>query len=257
MSTFYRNIPNFITLCNGICGMLAIIFAQQGHFALGILCICFGTLFDACDGKVARLMKNSSEMGGELDSLCDCITFGIAPASLMLFYVEQTFGSLPIISIVGAAVYLSCVVWRLARFNVETTPDPEDHKSFKGLPSPLGAGLVCSGLWFLQIRPTHPTTALYFLLALSIITGWVMISRIRFIHIVSYASEHLSFLQLMMIVVPIFAICFLFHPLSWAFCFPLFAIISRSVAIIQSFSSAKVVLEEKEEEEEEELELVS
>lgn len=245
MYTFYRNIPNYITLCNGICGMLAIIFAQQGQFVFAIITICCGTLFDAFDGKVARMLGISSEMGGELDSLCDCVTFGIAPASLMLFQVQQTFGSLPFWSIISASVYLSCVIWRLARFNVETTIDPEDHKSFNGLPSPLGAGMVCSGLWIIQIKAlTDSHLAINFLLILSFVTGILMVSRIRFVHLVSYLSEHLKTYQLIALLLPVLALCIFFNPISWAFCFPVFLIVSLSLALWQS-ATQKEKQEEK------------
>jgi CDP-diacylglycerol--serine O-phosphatidyltransferase len=106
-------------------------------------------LFDALDGYAARLSKTASDFGGQLDSLCDAVSFGAAPAFLLLrlgndwadWKVTQVAGqSVAVI----AALYLVCAILRLARFNVENSPDPNAHKRFKGLPSPAAAGCIAS-----------------------------------------------------------------------------------------------------------------
>ncbi len=104
-------------------------------------------LFDALDGYVARLAKSASDFGAQLDSLCDAISFGLAPAFLLLQLGQVDWPNSDLarkaIAIV-AALYLSCAILRLARFNLETTTDPASHKRFKGLPSPGAAGCVAS-----------------------------------------------------------------------------------------------------------------
>lgn len=245
MSHFYQNIPNFLTLCNGLCGMLALLLAQQEHFVAAILSICLGTIFDALDGKVARFMGASSELGGQLDSLCDCITFGIAPATLVLFHLENILETIPLWGIASAAVYLSCVVWRLARFNVETTSDPEDHRYFKGLPSPLGAGLVCSTLWVIYTQKFFGTTSLYVLAFITLCTGFFMVSHLRFIHFIFYLSERLNSTQFLLLILSTLALCTLFHPLSWALLCPAFLLFNLGKLLLE-FSKAE---EEKEENE--------
>ena len=102
-------------------------------------------LFDALDGYAARLFKTASDFGGQLDSLCDAISFGVAPAFLLLRMGADW--DMPLIRqamVVIAALYMVCAILRLARFNVENSPDPASHKRFKGLPSPGAAGCVAS-----------------------------------------------------------------------------------------------------------------
>jgi len=98
------------------------------------------------DGYVARLSRTASKFGGELDSLCDAISFGVAPAFLLL-KVGPGWEPRPLLHqmLAGiAALYMVCAVLRLARFNVDNTPDPASHKRFKGLPSPGAAGCLAS-----------------------------------------------------------------------------------------------------------------
>lgn len=148
-------IPTLLTLGNGVCGFSALVFASkisgQGEqdaffFALSGWLIVGAMLFDALDGYVARLARSASKFGGELDSLCDAVSFGVAPAFLLLRLgpgweprplLHQALGAI-------AALYLICTVLRLARFNVENTPEPSSHKRFRGLPSPGAAGCLAS-----------------------------------------------------------------------------------------------------------------
>jgi CDP-diacylglycerol--serine O-phosphatidyltransferase len=150
-------IPTLLTLGNGVCGFTAIVCASKiggdGNpardalfFALSGWLIVGAMLFDTLDGYVARLARSASKFGGELDSLCDAISFGVAPAFLLLRLgpgweprplLHQALGGI-------AALYMVCAVLRLARFNVENTPDPAAHKRFRGLPSPGAAGCLAS-----------------------------------------------------------------------------------------------------------------
>jgi CDP-diacylglycerol--serine O-phosphatidyltransferase len=149
-------IPTLLTLGNGVCGFGAIVCASKlvgdggpgdAHFfALSGWLIVGAMLFDVLDGYVARLARSASKFGGELDSLCDAISFGVAPAFLLLRLgpgweprplLHQALGGI-------AALYMVCAVLRLARFNVDNTPDPASHKRFRGLPSPAAAGCLAS-----------------------------------------------------------------------------------------------------------------
>jgi CDP-diacylglycerol---serine O-phosphatidyltransferase len=147
-------IPTLLTLGNGVCGFAAIAFASKitpnnsdaELFTLSAWLIIAAMLFDALDGYAARLAKTASEFGGQLDSLCDAVSFGAAPAFLLLRlglnWAETPFAKQSVAVI--AALYMVCAILRLARFNVETSPDPLSHKRFKGLPSPAAAGCVVS-----------------------------------------------------------------------------------------------------------------
>jgi CDP-diacylglycerol--serine O-phosphatidyltransferase len=152
-------IPTLLTLGNGVCGFAAIgmasnikidPFNQDPHdnFLLGLsgCLILVAMVFDALDGYVARLSRSASKFGAELDSLCDAISFGVAPAFLLL-RMCQTWESRPLLgkALVGiATLYMVCTLLRLARYNIEISPDPAASKRFRGLPSPGAAGCLAS-----------------------------------------------------------------------------------------------------------------
>jgi CDP-diacylglycerol--serine O-phosphatidyltransferase len=150
-------IPTLLTLANGVCGFAAIAAVSKigqhnstpesdiWYVTLGGWLIFFAMIFDAVDGYVARLSRSASNFGGELDSLCDAISFGVAPAFLLLrlgpgWEMPRLHQLLSVI----ATLYMVCAVLRLARFNVQNTPDPASHKRFRGLPSPGAAGCLAS-----------------------------------------------------------------------------------------------------------------
>jgi CDP-diacylglycerol---serine O-phosphatidyltransferase len=150
-------LPTLLTLGNAVCGFASI--ALASHVTLdgtdlkydasclsvaGAL-ILAAMIFDALDGYAARLTRSASEFGGQLDSLCDAISFGLAPAFLLLRLRLQWPSPLVQQAIaVVAALYLVCAILRLARFNVENSPDPASHRRFKGLPSPGAAGCIAA-----------------------------------------------------------------------------------------------------------------
>jgi CDP-diacylglycerol--serine O-phosphatidyltransferase len=162
-------IPTLLTLGNLVCGFAAIYYAMKevgptqvfGWSSLTVagLLIFVGMFFDAVDGSVARLAKATSTLGGQLDSLADMVSFGVAPAFMMLRLVSHYYGVEGVEQILPphtdlfygrviwaiAALYVCCTALRLARFHAETpSHDEEDHRNFKGLPSPGAAGLVAS-----------------------------------------------------------------------------------------------------------------
>lgn len=149
-------VPTLLTLGNGVCGFAALACASKiggsdpGNddffFAASGWLIVAAMVFDMLDGYVARLSKTASKFGGELDSLCDAISFGVAPAFLLL-KMGPGWEPRPILHQLLAGVatlYMVCAILRLARFNVENTPDPASHKRFRGLPSPGAAGCLAS-----------------------------------------------------------------------------------------------------------------
>jgi CDP-diacylglycerol--serine O-phosphatidyltransferase len=151
-------LPTLLTLGNAVCGFAAIVFASKidgltppehvWYYLMVSASLIFGAMvFDALDGYVARLAKTASEFGGQLDSLCDAISFGAAPAFLLMRLGHQDWtGNKLVLKIyaIVATLYMVCAILRLARFNVENTPDPSSHKRFKGLPSPAAAGCIAS-----------------------------------------------------------------------------------------------------------------
>jgi len=157
-------LPNSLTAGNLFFGFLAIMRCIEanyatdpviinGHFTQAVWFIFFGVVCDAFDGRVARMGGRESLFGIEFDSIADVISFGVAPAMMMIFLIlkptEQYDGVLPVSQLIGF-IYLLCAAVRLARFNVLTHPmlTPSERlkgtKDFIGLPVPAAAAMVAS-----------------------------------------------------------------------------------------------------------------
>ena len=140
-------LPNILTL-GGVClGISSIKFSIDGNYSLAVIFILLAAILDALDGRIARLIKGTSEFGKELDSLTDFVSFGIAPAFILYFWELNNYGKL------GWAItliYSVCCVLRLARFNLTKIDDKQIWKSnyFEGVPSPAGGILILAPLIF-------------------------------------------------------------------------------------------------------------
>tara|TARA_B110000037_G_scaffold190215_1_gene222922 strand:- start:50 stop:853 length:804 start_codon:yes stop_codon:yes gene_type:complete len=133
-------LPNALTLINVCIGLSSIKFALDAKFELSIIAIIFAAIFDALDGRVARLLKGTSLVGKELDSLADLISFGVAPAFIMYFWSLNNFGKFGWLL---TMIYVVCVALRLARFNVSSNSEPSwKDEFFEGIPSPAGGILI-------------------------------------------------------------------------------------------------------------------
>tara|TARA_B100002052_G_scaffold287165_1_gene301856 strand:+ start:276 stop:1067 length:792 start_codon:yes stop_codon:yes gene_type:complete len=134
-------LPNILTL-GGVClGISSIKFSIDGNFNLAVTLILLAAILDALDGRVARLIKGTSEFGKELDSLTDFVSFGIAPVLILYFWELNTYGKL---GWAIALIYSVCCVIRLARFNLTKSDSQQDWKNnfFEGIPSPAGGLLI-------------------------------------------------------------------------------------------------------------------
>ena len=202
-----RVLPSLITLLNGLFGFTAIIFASKAAFAQAGYMLFLAMIADVLDGRVARMSQSTSSFGGQLDSLCDIISFGVAPAFLMLKILEYKLGFAELgvffegffqrFIWLAAAAYLSCTAIRLARFNVENEEDESAHMSFIGLPSPAAAGVIASMVIFHhEILPELAAKdGLVYLVCENIIVyslpfitlgiAVLMISRIRYPHVLN------------------------------------------------------------------------
>jgi len=187
-----------ITLGNGVCGVVAIF--KTGQFMLGgnekvaqaaAWLILAGMIFDALDGFVARLTRTASNFGAQLDSLCDLVTFGVAPGfltyAMTLHTVQDTPWARPVQAV--CVLYAMCALIRLARFTVETTPDENAHREFAGLPSPAAAGVMASAVLprvaLDQLSPNLAMIVQNALPGLAFATGILMVSRVKFAHVVN------------------------------------------------------------------------
>ena len=137
-------LPNMLTLIGVCIGLTSIRFALSGEFHLAIIAIIFAALIDGLDGRIARLIKGTSKVGKELDSLTDMISFGVAPAFIMYFWKLNTLGRF---GWLVCLIYVICVALRLARFNVNSNQEPSWRDNFfEGVPSPAGGILVLTPL---------------------------------------------------------------------------------------------------------------
>ena len=139
-------LPNMLTLIGVCIGLSSIKFALDAKFELSIIAIIFAALFDGLDGRTARLIKATSKVGKELDSLTDVISFGVAPAFVMYFWSLNNLGKFGWLL---CLIYIVCVTLRLARFNVNSNAEPSWRDNFfEGVPSPAGGILVLMPLIF-------------------------------------------------------------------------------------------------------------
>ena len=139
-------LPNMLTLIGVCIGLSSIRFALDGKFEFAIVAIILAAIIDGLDGRIARLIKGTSKVGKELDSLTDMISFGVAPAFIMYFWKLNTLGRFGWLI---CLIYVICVALRLARFNVNTGQVPSWRDNFfEGVPSPAGGILVLTPLIF-------------------------------------------------------------------------------------------------------------
>lgn len=205
-------LPTALTLGNAICGIAALIELAKAFAAIGVgqgsevtlrlgyaaLLIGAGMLFDAMDGKVARMTATTGRFGAELDSLCDAVTFGVAPAMMIRVGGEFFFARAPyafdfdtklLWAVCG--LYACCAILRLARYNVETS-EVDDHSVFHGLPSPAAAASVCALMlgctWLYDHYPSFSEQPWPWILRFVIpvtcaFIGLMMVTRIRYVHL--------------------------------------------------------------------------
>ena len=179
MNIIVKNIPNFITSLNIGAGCLSIIAACHGTsdfwglkgFQWAFIFMAMGAVADFLDGFAARLLKAYSDLGKELDSLCDVVTFGVAPA-ITLFFLMKEIGTDPWLCWTTILIPVSAA-FRLARFNIDT----RQSTIFIGLPVPANAifwigyaGLMWQGVYFLSVW--------YVFLCFLVVECWLMNSNI-------------------------------------------------------------------------------
>ena len=137
-------LPNMLTLIGVCIGLTSIRFALDGRYDFAVIAVIFAAVIDGLDGRIARLIKGTSKVGKELDSLTDMISFGVAPAFIMYFWKLNTLGRF---GWLVCLINVICVALRLARFNVNSNQDPSwKDNFFEGVPSPAGGILVLTPL---------------------------------------------------------------------------------------------------------------
>ena len=237
-------LPSLLTLGNAVCGFAAITYAAKvGPEAIAgpdaavmprdlyfaALLIFGAMIFDVLDGPAARFMRQTSQFGAQLDSLADAISFGVAPAFLMLKFSPVWH---PRVVWMIAVLYMLCAVLRLARFNVSQDDSPQ-HDTFRGLPSPAAAGTVASlviigpglerlsetAVWetLRRVADFLITATAWALPLVTLSVACLMVSRIRYPHVFNqlFSGRHTyrNFVKLIFALVAVFAVHELAIPL--------------------------------------------
>ena len=223
-------LPNILTI-GGVClGISSIKFSIEGNYSLAVTLILLAAILDALDGRIARLIKGTSDFGKELDSLTDFVSFGIAPVFLLYFWELNQYGKL------GWAItliYSVCCVLRLARFNLTKIDETQEWKNnfFEGIPSPAGGLLILMPLIYeltnlnfgLDIKNSAPY--------LTTIVAILLVSKIPTFALkkISISSKTTVFLLL---AIGIIFISLLFYTLETLLAFGAVYLISIPVSII-------------------------
>ncbi len=166
-----KNAANFVTLCNMIAGATSILMSLNGKFKTAMAFIILASIADRYDGKVARKLNQSSQLGVQMDSMGDVLSFGAAPAILVYTYLFMNLtGPLKIVGGVGTIFYICSGAFRLARFNIEGM---DEDNNFYGIPIPV-AGLTLVAMMMLKSKiGIIPIAVALFVL------GLLMVSKIR------------------------------------------------------------------------------
>ncbi|WLR57665.1 CDP-diacylglycerol--serine O-phosphatidyltransferase [Mesobacillus subterraneus] len=165
---FTKMIPNMFTLGNLYCGFLSIGFAANGQFNNAAILILIGMMLDSMDGRLARMLKADSQLGKELDSLADIVTFGVAPSFLVYYTYFYQFG---LWGLMVAGLFPLFGAYRLARFNIST--DKSSLNYFIGVPITAAGGIMAILTLFGNMIPNIVTTVVFTALS------FLMVSRIR------------------------------------------------------------------------------
>ena len=168
-------IPNSCTSMNLVCGFMSILMASHGEFLAASWLVLIANIFDILDGRLARLTSVESLFGAELDSLCDLVSFGVAPAFLVYTRYFKDDGS--VLGMLVAVIFVLCGALRLARFNVT----PHSHKDvFEGMPIPGGAGILVTMVIFEMLYFSFLRIPQFVVAIIVVITAFLMVSKIEY-----------------------------------------------------------------------------
>ena len=194
-------LPSIFTTFALFAGFYSIVASVNGDFTLAAISIMVAMLWDALDGRVARLTNTQSAFGAEYDSLSDLVSFGVAPALLVYLWSLSDLGR---IGWLAAFIYLVCAALRLARFNTQI--GASDKRYFQGLPSPASAGVIASMIWlkfwnFEYLDFGVVSLSYYIGVSITILCGLLMVSNVRYFSFKEFDStEKASFRFLLLTV---------------------------------------------------------
>ena len=172
-------LPCMLTIGSLFCGFYSMVSAFHGKFEHAAGAIIVAAVFDGLDGRVARLTRSTSPFGMELDSLCDIVSFGVAPALLAYLWALTPYGRY---GWLAGFLYLASTPLRLARFNVQAASDAPKDGNFTGLPCPAAAGMMATAVLFCTevLNKSDPVRHIS-LLILVYLLSYLMISTHRYL----------------------------------------------------------------------------
>ena len=193
-------LPSILTTFGMFAGFYSIIASINGDFTLAAISIMVAMLWDALDGRVARLTNTQSDFGAQYDSLADLVSFGVAPALLVY---EWSLSDLGRIGWLAAFIFLACAALRLARFNTQV--GISNKRYFQGLPSPAAAGVIASMIWLKFWKFEYfdfgiVSLSYYVGVGITIVCALLMVSNVRYYSFKELDSKKASFRFLLAIV---------------------------------------------------------
>lgn len=193
-------LPSILTTFGMFAGFYSIIASINGDFTLAAISIMVAMLWDALDGRVARLTNTQSDFGAQYDSLADLVSFGVAPALLVY---EWSLSDLGRIGWLAAFIFLACAALRLARFNTQV--GISNKRYFQGLPSPAAAGVIASMIWLKFWKFEYfdfgiVSLSYYIGVGITIVCALLMVSNVRYYSFKELDSKKASFRFLLAIV---------------------------------------------------------
>ena len=244
-------LPNILTIAGVCLGISSIKFSLDLNFKMSVIFIILAAILDALDGRIARLIKGTSDFGKELDSLTDFVSFGIAPAFIIYFWELNSYGKL------GWAVtliYSVCCVLRLARFNLTKYENNESWKQnyFEGVPSPIGAILILSPLTLELSDINFLLNKYYFVPIFTVLIALLLISKVP-----TYSFKNIKIKPTLTIfilfVIGTSLITLMFFTFETLIAFSLLYILSIPVSCYTYFKNEKQKNEKKVEDEHEDI----
>ncbi len=175
MNTKFYPIPCMVTLASLFCGFYSIVSAINSDFVTAAIAIMVAWVFDGLDGRIARMTNSTSRFGMELDSLCDLVSFGVAPAVLVYLWALHPYGRY---GWLAAFLFVAMTTLRLARFNTQTASTSHD---FVGLPCPAAAFMIATSVLFCRFLGITGEVRHISLLLLVYLLSYLMVSTHRYL----------------------------------------------------------------------------
>ena len=244
-------LPNILTIAGVCLGISSIKFSLDLNFNMAVIFITLAAILDALDGRIARLIKGTSDFGKELDSLTDFVSFGIAPAFIIYFWELNKYGK---IGWAITLIYSVCCVLRLARFNLTKFKSEESWKQnyFEGVPSPIGALLILSPLVLELTEVNFLITKNYFVPLFTLCIAILLISKVP-----TYSFKNIkikpALTVFILLGIGVALVTLMFFTFETLLVFSLFYILSIPLACVTYLNNKKSVQMDNSEDEHEDI----